>query len=178
MTGDVSLSEITSLVSEHTGIAVGRLLSEGRSHPVVRYRQVVMFLARAHSRKSFPEIARYLRRRDHTTVIFGARRIAELRETDAGLNALINDLSEQIKALPEKTISHPAPNHAELQKPVRFIIKRPSKQQTKFVMRKCLGSDCGQSFKSFHVGERFCSRCRKLRDGRTGIDPRYESAAI
>ncbi len=178
MTVDVSMTDILNLVAAQTGMTAERLKGSSRARPLVRYRQIFMFLARAHTRKSFPAIARFLNGRDHTTVLHGVRSITVLRETDAVIDELINDLTVKVAALPKRTVSDPTPTIAAVPKPVSFSIKRRSKDEPKFVIRPCLDSDCRKSFQSFHVGERFCPQCSKLRKRQSGIDPRYEGAAI
>jgi hypothetical protein len=54
---------------------VAELVSERRARRIARPRQVVMYLARKHTKLSLPRIGRGLGFRDHTTVMHGANKI-------------------------------------------------------------------------------------------------------
>lgn len=69
-----------------------------RSARIARIRQIAFYLCRTHTTCSLPEIGRVFDR-DHTTVLHGARRIASLRETDAGLDRDLSRLEEQLADL-------------------------------------------------------------------------------
>jgi chromosomal replication initiator protein len=62
-----------------------RLLSRERSHKVALPRQVAMYLIREETSESLPAIGEALGGRDHTTVIYGCDKIADLLETDDAL---------------------------------------------------------------------------------------------
>ena len=51
------------------------ILSTQKSPALSEARQIGMYLAREHSGKSFPEIGRGFGGRDHTTVLYGCRKI-------------------------------------------------------------------------------------------------------
>jgi chromosomal replication initiator protein len=44
-----------------------------------------MYLGKLFTARSYPDIARRLGSRDHTTILYGAKKIARLREIDTGL---------------------------------------------------------------------------------------------
>jgi len=86
------MSEIISTVCDHYGLDRLDLLSERRSRVVARPRQIAMWLGRKMTVRSLPEIARHLRRGDHTTVMHGIRIIDGLIGKD-------NDLAADIHAI-------------------------------------------------------------------------------
>ncbi len=78
----VSIENIQKIVAEYFKIRVGDLLSKKRSRSVARPRQIGMALAKELTNHSLPEIGDAFGGRDHTTVLYGCRRIESLRETE------------------------------------------------------------------------------------------------
>ena len=78
----VSIENIQKTVADYFKIRVADLLSKRRSRSIARPRQLAMALAKELTSHSLPEIGDAFGGRDHTTVLHGCRRIAELREMD------------------------------------------------------------------------------------------------
>jgi len=78
----VTIENIQKTVAEYYKIRVGDLLSKKRSRSVARPRQMAMALAKELTNHSLPEIGDAFGGRDHTTVMHGCKRIAELKESD------------------------------------------------------------------------------------------------
>ena len=78
----VSIENIQKTVADYFKIRVAELLSKRRSRSIARPRQIAMALAKELTNHSLPEIGNAFGGRDHTTVLHGCRRIAELRETE------------------------------------------------------------------------------------------------
>lgn len=70
------------------------LLLMGRARtPLVSWpRQVAMYLARRHTRLSFPEIGALYGGRDHTTVIYAVRKVTARRAAEPELDAILTKL--------------------------------------------------------------------------------------
>jgi len=79
----VTIDNIKRVVAEYFKIRVADLLSKRRSRSITRPRQIAMALAKELTTHSLPEIGDAFGGRDHTTVIHGCRKVAELRETDS-----------------------------------------------------------------------------------------------
>lgn len=75
------------------------LKSQRRTGPVVRARQVAMYLAKKLTPASLPEIGRRFGGRDHTTVIHAVRKIEALAATDVALAASIERIKEMVPAV-------------------------------------------------------------------------------
>lgn len=78
-------------------IALSDMTSESRMGPIVRARQIAMFLAKEMTFKSLPEIGRRFGNRDHTTVLHAVRKIGRLESSDNDLAEELATLREQIK---------------------------------------------------------------------------------
>jgi chromosomal replication initiation ATPase DnaA len=94
------IKPVMNTVAKHYRVLLRDLASYRRAPELVRARQVAMYVAREITRHSLSKIGRVLDR-DHTTVLHGCRRIAELRGEDPQLDAEIRALIE--KLTPGKT---------------------------------------------------------------------------
>jgi len=94
----VTVDEIQHQTAEYFNIRRTDLLSNRRTHNIVRPRQIAMYLAKEMTRNSLPEIGRHFGGRDHTTVIHSIRKIDDLLVNDASLS---EDLARIRSALEE-----------------------------------------------------------------------------
>lgn len=78
----VTIENIQKTVAEYFKIRVADLLSKRRSRSVARPRQVAMALCKELTSHSLPEIGDAFGGRDHTTILHGCRKVAELKEQD------------------------------------------------------------------------------------------------
>lgn len=88
----ISLAEIDAAVSARLGPTRGL----GNSQPACFNRQVAMYLAKHVGRWTTTIIGRFYNGRDHSTVCHGIQRIEALRESDPDVDALINELKNQL----------------------------------------------------------------------------------
>ncbi len=91
----VTVDKIQNVVSGFFNISLNDMLSQRRSRPLARPRQVAMFLAKKMTTRSLPEIGRRFANRDHTTVIHAVKTITRLCEKDDEMKRNIG----QIKSL-------------------------------------------------------------------------------
>jgi len=80
----VKIEDIQRVVSKHFNVTKADLLSARRTRTVVRPRQIAMYLAKALTPRSLPEIGRRFGNRDHTTVLHAVRKIEEMATADRG----------------------------------------------------------------------------------------------
>ena len=78
----ITVDKIQNVVSNYFNIALSEMLSQRRSRPLARPRQIAMFLAKKMTTRSLPEIGRRFANRDHTTVIHAVKTIKRLSEQD------------------------------------------------------------------------------------------------
>lgn len=78
----VSIGNIQKITAEYFKIKQADMLSKRRSRVVARPRQIAMALAKELTNHSLPEIGDAFGGRDHTTVLHGCRKVAELRDTN------------------------------------------------------------------------------------------------
>ena len=91
----ITVDKIQNVVSNYFNIALSEMLSQRRSRPLARPRQIAMYLAKKMTTRSLPEIGRRFANRDHTTVIHAVKTITRLSEQDDEMKKNIS----QIKSL-------------------------------------------------------------------------------
>ncbi|WDR06927.1 chromosomal replication initiator protein DnaA [Devosia rhodophyticola] len=93
----VRIEDILRIVSRHFKVPRNELLSARRSRDVVRPRQIAMFLAKALTSRSLPEIGRRFGGRDHTTVLHSVRKVEQMMKDDGELCQEIELLKRMIE---------------------------------------------------------------------------------
>ena len=91
----ITVDKIQNAVSNYFNIPLGEMLSQRRSRPLARPRQIAMYLSKKMTTRSLPEIGRRFANRDHTTVIHAVKTITRLSEQDDEMKRNIG----QIKSL-------------------------------------------------------------------------------
>jgi chromosomal replication initiator protein len=94
----LTAEEIIEAVADHYGIDAASFEGKSRRRSIARPRQIAMYLAREETGASLPQIGSLLGNRDHTTVLYGVERIADLIEEDAGLRREVTTLREHLHA--------------------------------------------------------------------------------
>ena len=96
----VRIEDILKIVSRHYKVPRNELLSARRSRDVVRPRQIAMFLAKALTSRSLPEIGRRFGGRDHTTVLHSVRKVEQMIKDDLELAQEIELLKRMLEETP------------------------------------------------------------------------------
>lgn len=93
----VTVDAIQQAVADYYGFKVADLNSKSRKANLARARQIAMYLAKELTTKSLPELGSLFGGRDHTTVIYACRKIADERNTDEALKHDLHLLAQRIK---------------------------------------------------------------------------------
>jgi chromosomal replication initiator protein len=96
----VRIEDILKIVSRHYKVPRNDLLSSRRSRDVVRPRQIAMYLAKALTSRSLPEIGRRFGGRDHTTVLHSVRKVEQMMKDDTELTQEIELLKKMLEDSP------------------------------------------------------------------------------
>ncbi len=97
---EVQPDEVVRKVADVFGVTVDRILGRDRSQDVALPRQVAMYLLREESNFSLPQIGEALGGRDHTTVMHGYQKVADLLERDDRLRRQVIGIREQLYGEP------------------------------------------------------------------------------
>ena len=93
----VTIDMIQKFVADYYQLKPIELKSRNNSKSVAKPRQVAMYLCKALTGASLPEIGKSFGGKHHSTVIHSIRRVEHLRQIDAAFNTLINTLTESFR---------------------------------------------------------------------------------
>ena len=93
---EVQPEEVVRKVADAFGVGFERMLGRDRSREVALPRQVAMYLLREEANYSLPQIGETLGGRDHTTVMYGCDKVADLLEQDDRLRRQVIEIKEQL----------------------------------------------------------------------------------
>ncbi len=88
----ITVDKIQNVVSNYFNISLSDMLSQRRSRPLARPRQIAMYLAKKMTSRSLPEIGRRFANRDHTTVIHAVKTITRLSDQDDEMKKNIHQI--------------------------------------------------------------------------------------
>jgi chromosomal replication initiator protein len=94
----ITVEEIQRKVSDYYNIRLSDIIGPKRLRTYARPRQVAMYLCKQLTSRSLPEIGRRFGGRDHTTIMYGVRRIEELKTTDGQIAEDVEMLRRTLEA--------------------------------------------------------------------------------
>lgn len=93
---DLIPKQVLQVVADSFGVELDRMLSRERTREVALPRQVAMFLLREEMHISLPQIGNTLGGRDHTTVMYGCEKVADLLERDDRLRRQVVEIRKRL----------------------------------------------------------------------------------
>ncbi len=93
----VSIESIQRFITDHYQLKTGDLKSRNNAKSVSLPRQVAMYLSKALTSSSLPEIGRNFGGKHHSTVIHSIKKVEALRKTDPNFNTLISGFLESFR---------------------------------------------------------------------------------
>ena len=93
----VTVDMIQKSVADYYHLKVADLRSRNNSKSVAMPRQIAMYLCKALTHASLPEIGRSFGGKHHSTVIHSIRKIESLRQKDRDFNSVINTMVEGLR---------------------------------------------------------------------------------
>jgi chromosomal replication initiator protein len=90
----VTIEIIQKFVADYYNLKLVDLKSRNNSKSIAMPRQIAMYLCKALTRASLPEIGRSFGGKHHSTVIHSIRKVEELRKKDGNFNTLMANLLE------------------------------------------------------------------------------------
>jgi len=104
----VQPDEVVRRVAESYGVSVESMLGRDRSRQIAFPRQVAMYLLREEANASLPQIGQTLGGRDHTTVMYGCDKVADMMERDDRLRRRVIEIKEKLYGPGDFTIARHA----------------------------------------------------------------------
>jgi chromosomal replication initiator protein len=102
---EIRPEHVVRTVADSFGVPVDKILSRDRSREVALPRQIAMYLLREEANISLPQIGEALGGRDHTTIMYGCDKVADLLERDDRLRRQVIEIKEQLYGQTKLTIS-------------------------------------------------------------------------
>ncbi len=93
----VTIDHIQKFVSDYYQLKLADLKSRNNSKSIAMPRQVAMYLCKALTHASLPEIGRSFGGKHHSTVIHSIRKVETLRKGDTQFNMLLNSFMESFR---------------------------------------------------------------------------------
>jgi chromosomal replication initiator protein len=93
---EVKPDHVLNTVADAYNVAPDRMLGRDRSRQVALPRQIAMYLMREEGKISLPQIGEFLGGRDHTTIMYGCDKIADLLERDDKIRRQVIEIREQL----------------------------------------------------------------------------------
>lgn len=93
----IELEHIVQEIKEVYSYGLYDLRSEKRSKHLSQARHIAMFIMKMHTKKSLQEIAVYLGRKDHSTVIHGCKKVEQLLKQDQDIQRIVQTIEQRIQ---------------------------------------------------------------------------------
>ena len=93
----VTIESIQKFVSDYYQLKVAELKSRNNSKSIAMPRQIAMYMCKALTHASLPEIGKSFGGKHHSTVIHSIRKVDELRKRDGDFNNLINSFLQSFR---------------------------------------------------------------------------------
>ncbi len=91
--------QVLGVIARHYGVSLEALRGKERDRGIVWPRQMAMFLIRQETQLNFKQIATFLERRDHSTVMHGAKRISKAINRDERVRKEVAALRDELRVL-------------------------------------------------------------------------------
>ena len=98
--GSLTPERIMSAVCDHYGVRTASILSKKKDNEIVIPRHVIMYLLRTYTDMTLKDIARFIGRKDHSTVIHGVDNVRENIENNEEMRGNINIILRKL-GIPE-----------------------------------------------------------------------------
>lgn len=95
--GRLTIADIQNIVSRHFGVKLSDLQSRKRNRSISQPRQVAAYLVRTMLGTSLEEIGAYFGGKDHTTILYSVRKVAERCEQDFQFKAVVDRLASELR---------------------------------------------------------------------------------
>ncbi|MFR9620250.1 MAG: chromosomal replication initiator protein DnaA [Rikenellaceae bacterium] len=93
---EINIDQIIGAVCDHFSITPEALNSKRRTADVAQARQIVMYLAKQHTKMALSSIGLAVGGRNHSTVLYSFKAVSNLMETDKQMKAVIEKLTKEI----------------------------------------------------------------------------------
>lgn len=94
---ELTVERIQEIVCRYFNIAPDVLQSKTRKREIVQARQLTMYFCKNYTNASLTTIGRQIGRKDHTTVLYACRAVADLMATDRIFRGQVEELQQKLR---------------------------------------------------------------------------------
>lgn len=87
--------EIIEVVADHFAVSMAEITGGKRKQAIVQARQVAMYLCRQLTNSSYPALGRLFGGKDHSTAMYGVKKIKTLQQDNQDMKLLVTRLTKQ-----------------------------------------------------------------------------------
>jgi len=160
----ITVGKIVDVVADHYGLTLAEMYGPGRARSLSHPRQMAMYLARKRTGASLPQIAKYLRRADHTTIMHGIK-VFEDRIKHGTQKKDLQQVEERLAQTPPmETINVTGYSAVSLKMSYKIKLPKPPAKPYVAKPRTCLA--CQNEFLPRHKHQFMCLDKQCLRKRR------------
>jgi len=93
---DITIELIQKVVAEHSGVKLADMKSSKRLKNLVQARQIAIWLCRDMTKASYPDIGARFGGKDHSTVIYAAKKIDQMMKDDLKLARFVDEIKNEL----------------------------------------------------------------------------------
>lgn len=99
-----TVEQIIAHTAKYYGLTKEQLLAPTHQRAIARPRQIAMYLCRAMTRRSLPDLARRFGGKHHTTILWATGRIEDLIQSDEQVRIDVESVRKSIQEQPERAL--------------------------------------------------------------------------
>ena len=99
LSNEFFVSKIVDSVSSKFGVSFEQMSSKSRSRSIVQARHILMFLLKKYTNKSLNEIAKFLKKSDHTAVLYACKKVEKFKLIESKNENTILLLEKNLQAI-------------------------------------------------------------------------------
>lgn len=93
---EMTVEYIQEVVCQHFNMSPEMLQEKTRKREVVQARQLAMYFSKNYTNASLTYIGKQIGRKDHTTVLYACKAVADMMETDRAFRAQVEELQKKL----------------------------------------------------------------------------------
>ena len=93
---EMTVERIEKVVCDYFNIEPEVLQSKTRKREIVQARQLAMYFCKNYTNASLAYIGKQIGRKDHTTVLYACKAVADLLETDRTFRSQVEELQQKL----------------------------------------------------------------------------------
>ncbi len=96
---DLTVPKIVKITADYFSISVDAIHSKSRKREIVQARQIAMYFAKKYTKLSLAAIGAEIGKKDHATVLYAAKTVSNLAETDKTFKTYLSEIDKRILAV-------------------------------------------------------------------------------